>query len=1002
MKKFFLLLFFLAFSSLTQAQLYFEKIKGLSQNTVYSITKDSRGFMWVGTADGLNRFDGVNIKIYKPALENKKGNVEGIFIRSRILEDSSGLLWFANESGTFNYNPQTDKFKSKIQLKIKGNMAAIYADPILQKNSHVWLANSTLGVFGYDIVKNKTENFSFLDSNKNFISSKGVYDNKNKLWFAEKYGIAAFDIVNKKWQFFKLPFETSVVTYCNDTIWFNDQNKIYFFSIINSNYGEAVIKRTAVGGNIQCLYTDAKKSIWAGDYNGNIYCKKNNNNSFEWKGNVNADAKTMYPVYCLFIDESENLWAGTDVLGLLKTNINDNGFHTYPSKQEVANKSVFISSICEESNNKVWIGTYQQGVFVLDKEKNTVTPVNLETNSQKNFYKSNVISLIKKDTLGNFWIGYSGQLFVKEKNSNQFLQLKIPLPPNCSTKQEEIFPKCLVPYNNGWLISTTHGLYFLQKKKDKYGFDYIQEIGQSRLTGIWINPYNNNIWLADEGSGFCIYEDFKSLRKPTPKVFKQTGIKYFLHDAINKNIVWIATLSGLVGYDLSTGKYKFFSEAEGIVNTHLYGIIQYKNELWISTNGGLAKAEINYGNNISIPQLKFSNYTTTDGLPDNEFNGNAFCKGENDNFYFGTIKGLVWFDAKKINTPTSTSQIHITNLLVNENLADSTLSPEFINNLSLPYNKNNLFFEFRRIEYNNPEQVNYAYQLEGWDKDWINNGTTSEVRYSNLTPGTYTFKIKATNSSGNWNNEIKKVTVVIHSPFWETWWFYSSIALVVIGGVIIITRFYAREKLKVKIAQLQKQHEIDKERQRISREMHDDIGSGLTQIALMSDAVKRKNQSSELNDISETSRRLISSMSEIVWSLNPENKTLQQLYGYMREQLHKLLEHSGIDYTIKFPDEAGDIILENSQSRNILLITKEIVHNAVKYSKAKHISISCIINNKILEFEIKDDGVGFNISKQFFGSGLKNIRSRIEQVNGTLAIDSKEESGTVFKYSIPL
>lgn len=242
-------------------------------------------------------------------------------------------------------------------------------------------------------------------------------------------------------------------------------------------------------------------------------------------------------------------------------------------------------------------------------------------------------------------------------------------------------------------------------------------------------------------------------------------------------------------------------------------------------------------------------------------------------------------------------------------------------------------------------------------------------------------------------------------PIWERWWFYALLVLLIISLAFVMVLFINQRKLKKQLAVLEKEQQMDKERQRISREMHDDIGAGLTQITMMSESAKSKagtGSAKELEDIAETGRRLVSSMSEIIWSLNPENKTLEQLMAYLREQLHKQLEYAGIPYSLQLADEGKNIILSNEQRRNILLATKEIVNNAIKYSQASNILVSIQLNKNTLHGHIEDDGCGFDTGAGYKGNGLKNIRHRIEELHGTLEIRSEKNKGSIFSYTIPL
>jgi signal transduction histidine kinase len=226
---------------------------------------------------------------------------------------------------------------------------------------------------------------------------------------------------------------------------------------------------------------------------------------------------------------------------------------------------------------------------------------------------------------------------------------------------------------------------------------------------------------------------------------------------------------------------------------------------------------------------------------------------------------------------------------------------------------------------------------------------------------------------------------------------------------------YRKEKEETLNAYLEQQKSINKkiietqelERKRIGRELHDDIGSGLTQISLMSEAAKHYQRSErgnlkELDDIASTSRRLVNNMGEIIWSLTAENKALSQLLIYLRDQLSRLLEYSGMEYSINFPDIQPEIDLSNAQLRDIVLVTKELVNNSVKYSQAKKVTITCLFKKDRLDFEVKDDGIGMELNTVKSGNGFRNVRARVKELNGSVRFESSPGNGTVCQYSIPL
>jgi len=1004
-KKLQLCLIVVAFAKMATAQpvndLRFEKINGLSQNTVYSIMKDKLGFMWIATADGLNRYDGVEMKVYKPPPEKKLGELRGRTIRTMVLEDDEDQLWFSTELTAFRFNKKNNFFQD-YNFARKGTIPLeLGLDPIVQAKEMLWFANSSYGMIAYNTITQQHQNFNLLDSSGKiiFIQPSGVYDNKNSIWFASNKGLFAFNIIEKKWQQYLPGNHLYKITISGDTVYACAGKEIFYINIITHQAGK-ILFAGQTKDIIRTLYTDYKQNVWAGGEKGNVYCKIKNTATFSHIGNINGEGtnQTVYPIYCFYVDELGTLWVGADVLGLLRTAINPTGFNVYPlAEEKKKTPNFFVTSIYEDDTDKVWLGTFQMGLVALDKrtgKTSTISPGNVNTLS----INTN-IGFIKKDSNQNFWIAANDYLFVKEKNGSTFKTIKIPLPVN--SLAATVLPSSFAAYKNGWLLGTSLGLYFLTKKNNEYFFEYLTQIGQSKISDIWIDK-KNAIWIGFEGLGLFISKDLAHLNE-SDILFAETGIKSFLYDE-PYNLLWISTQSGLIAYHLLTQKYKNFTEQNGLGNSYVYGALKNNSDLWLSTNRGLSKATVSFKKDEVLPDLSFTNFTSNDGLPNDEFNTGAFYKGNTGNFYFGTIKGAVWFNPGLITPNQYLPIIVMTSILVNEVVADSSLSPEYISNLRLPYFKNNLFFRFRGLEFSNPTKVNYAYKLEGWDKDWVYSGNLNEVRYNNLPHGDYIFKVKAENGSGVWNEKAYSLTVIIAPPFWKTWWFYLLVTAIAIAAIILTTKNITSHKLKKEIEKLEQQKALEEERLRISQEMHDDIGAGLTQISLISEAAKTQTNSgneihSELDDISFTSRQLVDNISEIIWALNPNHNSLDTLLAHLREQLNKLLEYTSLNYEIHFPAAVPSIELDDKQRRNILLVTKEIVHNAVKHSNAARLTITATLDNNLLSFIITDDGNGFDNTAPYHGNGLKNINNRIKELKGNVTVKTEKEKGTIFMYS---
>ena len=992
--------------------LQFEKINGLSQNTVYSILKDKQGFMWIATANGLNRFDGIEMKIYKPSYGSGTGQMKGRIIRTALMEDTSEQLWFATDKVINSFNKRKQVFSQhKIywNADMEGPVEAtpnseLFANPLFERNGYTWFASIGEGLFALNISTNKCFNYpvTIKEDNGNNIPLmyNGAFNGKDKLWFATRKGILCFDLHTKMWNQFISDRSFFSIVLCGDTLFLGSDNRIDWFDTRSFRYGNTIKNNPPVNmkqGMIRRIITDEKNNLWAGDQEGNIYLKPSWKNEFVWRGNINGNARTNYPVYCLYADTTGNLWVGADVLGLLKTKVLPAGFKKFPdaSSDNLSNEDLFVYSIYEDEEDKMWLGTFQNGVFIVDKATGKTKRLDFPYLDLKLPYGKSV-PLIANDSRGNVWTSYSGYLYVKEKGKKNFIPVKMPVPPSALQSPQL---NCLSDYKKGWLIGTNIGLYYIEKKESNYSISHVTNFGQSRVINIWISA-EEKIWVVPESDGIMIFNkvDDKTAEK---RIFTGLNVKSILDDQ-NNQLIWISTSDGLIAYHAIDGRYRFYKEQDGLLSSFVYGTVNTNDELWVSTNNGLAKGKLVFKKDSVFPDINFINYTVSEGLPVNEFNTGAFYKGKSGTLYFGSIKGVVWFNPDEIKSKIPQPNLQLTNFLVNEKPADSLIAPEYITSVSLPYYKNNLFFQFRGIDFDNTNKIRYKYQLEGWDKDWIYSNTLNEVRYNNLPYGKYFFNVKAEGSLGVWSDEVRRVSVIIYPPFWKTWWFYSLLFLVIIGSVILVTRRIAQRKLKMQLAEFEKQRELDKERQRISREMHDDIGSGLTQIVLMSESVKNKTGAGgekELSDITHTSRQLVNNMSEIIWSLGTENKTLDQLCSYMREQLNKQLEYAGMNYKIELPEYGNDIILSNEQRRNILLVTKEIVNNAIKYSKAKNILIKGEIKNSNLSFIVEDDGRGFEIDKIYRGNGLKNIKTRIEELGGKMESVSEPGKGSRFKYS---
>ena len=979
----------------------YQHIDGLSQNTVFRIYQDRQGFLWVGTGDGLNRYDGTGFKVYKPSPANKPGYITGRVIRNKIFEDESGRLWLSTENGIQYLDKKTNRFHFIVPMNDTANYLDGSLFPVVMTAGQCWFGKLTKGIFSYDPVTKECKAYPFPGNKEQrlqYTSEKSLYDQKGNIWITEPNGLLRFNIHTKTWTVFFNGRKLSDLCLVNGLLYLVADDAIILFDASHQTYRE--ITKGYTGKSIRCIAKDNYNNAWAGDVEGNILKIDVLHDSIIKAGNINSNNRNVFPVYELYFDRSDILWIGTDGMGLLKADIHPPDFNTIPNDNTPEKDKVFVKSIYEDEKGVIWLGTFGKGILLFDKKAVALTPMNMRS-FKKQTVTTDMVSFITEDRHKNMWIGYGERLFARKYGTDQWMEVNIPY----TGSKDRLRVTGMQPFNDHWIITTTLACY------DLYADPSLSSI--QLVLNYWLGDFS----FLYERKDHTFISGYKEggLYKSVPMndtiinhkyLVDKTGFKCMWADSA-RNLLWFGSDKGLMAYNPDKETYRFYTEEDGIGNGFIYGILDAGGALWLSTNGGLSQVVFNGLHSDGFPAIRCRNFTKNDGLQGDEYNSGAYLKGKDGTLYFGGINGLNWFRPEAITRNKKIEQLAITRFTVNNIEADSTLSSEYIRHLELGHTQNNLYLQFRALEFSSPATINYAYQLEGWDHDWVYSKTNNEVRYNNLPPGNYVFYVKAFYNEAGKVMEPYSITIHIAPPFWKTWWFVSISILLVASAIVWFTKASAQRKLKKKIEKLEQQRALELERMRISQEMHDDIGAGLTQISLISDAATFHSRSGsaiqqELQDIAATSRQLVDNIGEIIWSLNPQHDTLDILMSHLREQLHNLVQYAPINYTIDFPAITGHISLNNQLRRNILLVTKEIVHNAVKYSRADNLLINASIKENQLEFDITDDGAGFDTSIPSGGNGLRNIRKRISESGGQLSIESAPGTGTRFRYSFPL
>lgn len=979
--------------------------EGLSQNSVYAIYQDKEGFMWFGTADGLNRYDGDEIKVYKTRTDlNKRGNSN--FIRGKLCEDKKGNIWFSTETGLYYYNRTEDRVKEGyIFPEIKTGLIYYYLQGI-DNDETLWLLNRGIGVASFQ-VSNKTwkiYEYSFTPDINRLSTEFVTMDRQSNIWISwyKNDGMLLFNTKEKKYEHFFSGKTSSAICFGKGKHYLSDENFIYRFDSLTHKTDSFQI-------DLFSQYVVQRKFSYKDSY-GNLWCSQSDEGllyfdftarkvrQFQRKlsGQKTLSSNIIRTVY---EDRSGNLWIGTDGGGVCKLDLKPPFFNLFPVSEGdyPAIPDFFIRSLYEDIKGRIWFGTLK-GFNIYDQRNGSIQHFENNLNNPQSL-QGNQVSCIFQDREGNTWIGHEDGLSIFNEKLKRFTPVKLEF--NFQVNKHSTFVYKIIQLNNGQLlVATNTQLVILLRKKDGsfYGTVKFYNPGviPSAITGI-TEDARGQIWLSSSSAGLIVASFSGDSLLVKESFFSGIDFRSIHVDETDGEILWLASGKGLIRFDTRSKKHQLYNESNGMANSYIYGILEDGNHnFWMSTNGGLIY--------FDRKKNSFQNYSVNDGLQSNEFNTGAFYKGASGNFYFGGVKGINWFRSGSFPESKSKPGVGITSILV-ENIPfsmDSIFQQR--HTIRLKHFQNDLFFQVAAFEYTRPKANKIQYKLEGWDNDWITS-YIKQIHYHKLLPGKYTLIVRASNYMGEWSED-EKFAIVMNAPFWQKTWFYLACGSLLLGLVVVVTRNLAQKKIKEKIRQLEKQQAVETERNRISKDMHDEIGGGLTRIALITELMHTQHQlddktKHDVNEIAGSTRQLVESMSEIIWALNPHNDKLEDLLAYLREQTRHYFEPLNINYKISFPDTVPDITLSNEQRRNFFLVSKEALNNALKHSGASSIQFIADTADGKIKFSVIDNGKGIDGSPKRTGAnGLHNMQQRMKDINGGIEWVSQNGSGTRVNYWI--
>ena len=1015
---------------------------GLSQGMVNSILQDKYGFMWFASNDGLNRYDGKKFTVYKND-PNDNNTIAENFIRF-LFEDSKGRIWVATAgSGLDLFDRKTEtfthfKYNAKDPNSISDNsITCIDEDP----TGGIWVGTlhglnrlvikEKKGIKSDKPVRNTTE-FFHRDHTGTF--TKIIFDNTHperevyardpdfpladwrasnfhidkggSIWVSAQEKLYRITLLaNADYQLQHLPTE-KYMPLTKETDGFQKYVQDFipgpapeiFYMLFHAGITEV----NSLSGNVKILtsshpntgvysfpsVTDKKGILWTSD--GTVPAAFNTRTN-TWEKISSADKNTgpfLSSISCSYEDKAGNIWLGTKGYGVLRYNPGKNNFNK--------TESAYISYMSAGKNSVLFLkDPYNELFWEFDRATNTTTvPVPASAISKKQFPLTGLITKsVLHDKDGSYWVGKVGLYHYN------------PLTKKVTEywhNYDNVFPLYDDDRNNLWFGNTNGIVHFNKETKASQEFafpakttmgpyDYLQAIHRDKKGILWLGTLGGLYRFDPDKITWKGYKniagDLKSLNNnlifsvcPDPK----QPDKY----------LWIGTKGGgLNRFDQTTGTFTHYTEKEGLSNDVVYGILgDAAGNLWLSTNKGLSQ--------FDTRTRQFKNYNVSDGLQGSEYNRNAFCKTGEGYLYFGGITGFNYFDPAKLTGSTYTPSVWITGInVLNKPVQfqeqNSVLNkPAYLtDSIELKYEQNMISFEFASTDFSAFNNNRFQYQLAGFDKNWIETGVNNTATFTNLDPGTYELRVKGSNSNGVWNEKPTTLTIIILPPWYRTWWFRILVLLLLFSGVYAVHRY-----------RLNKVIQIQKVRDGIAGDLHDEIGSNLSAIAVFSEVASNPNKTNQevaglLKKISAYSQSSQDSMSDIVWMIDTKNDRLGAMKVRMYSFATEVLEPKDIRLQFSSEPLLDDVKLAMQQRKAVYLIFKESINNILKYAEATEVVIKISRENEMISLSVADNGKGFIANEQRNknlkgGNGLGNMKKRAESIKGKLLVKSTEGVGT--------
>jgi len=942
--------------------------EGLPQSSISDIVQTPDGYLWIGTVDGLVRFDGVHFKVFRSF------GVTNPFVADVhcLTVDSNGSLWVG--------------FERAAVVRERNGEFEVMAQPGDYTTNHIFAltANGSSGIWaGYPrgqaghwqpdhwdtIDLNPTNKADRFRDNVNCCT-----DTENRVWFASEWMVGYLEGESPVLLRQNLQEFSRLAPRRKGGVWLASGGLLRIAT--TNGIGEVVANLSELGigasGEIQILLEDRKGAVWIGTKGNGLF------RFFE--GQAERVPTSHNYIRALCEDREGNLWVGTGGGGLSR--LRQRNLRLF-DRSNLLPKDLILS-LCESADGTLWLAPREATPIQLDRNRQGIVA------SPKSQQFPSGVTLCA-DHAGGVWLGsFDRGVFHLIGNRVEAIGLE---KKQIDTILEDSHGTLWVGTLNDGLFSVRHGQ--ITHYPTTNNLQQISALAEDAGGCVWVGTFGGGLFQRTD-HGF-----------DSPAVMPGASILAILADGTNR--LWIGTRGdGLLCF--TAGKIQQVTRRQGLVDDDIRQIlVDDEGNLWIGSAHGLfqvSRRELEAVINGEAPWLECVVYGRNEGLGGIEFSEgrNSACRTADGKLWFATSRGAVEVNPTQRFFSLLPPQVHVEEFLVD----GQPVRMEQHRPVMVPASTRSVELRYTGLSFTSPENVRFRHRLEDVESEWLEAGTERAATYLRLQPGKYRFDVTARGSGGVWQPEGANVSFVVLPTLWQNIYIRVLLAILFTAFAALVTRTFILRRMRARMLALEQAQALSNERRRIARDMHDELGASLTRIDLMGDQALQDprldyHAIKQVGRITQAVREVVQTLDQVVWTINPGNDRLDRVIGYLSRYVEEFLAPTNIQFRLELPESVPPINMSSQVRHELLLAVKEALNNAVRHSGAGEIALDIIFEKHVLNIILTDNGRGFDpAQKASVGDGLDNLKQRLRLIGGQCQIESAVGRGTVVRITLSM